>query len=121
MVALSGPSGLARQQAPAPPATDNRAVAPARTGDGDEGKAVFVKYGCAECHGLEGQGSPTSGPRIGPNPLPLTGFMRYVRAPRLQMPPYTVKVVSDQDLRDIHAYLTSRAKPAPTPLLPPEK
>ena len=62
---------------------------PAPAGDVEKGKTLYVKNGCASCHGLEGQGAPTSGPRIGPNPLPLEAFIKYIRAPKNQMPPYT--------------------------------
>ena len=55
--------------------------------DADNGRTIYVKYGCAGCHGLEGQGAPTSGPRIGPNPLQIAAFIKYVREPRNQMPP----------------------------------
>ncbi len=86
-------------------------------GNLDRGRALYVKDGCAACHGLEGQGAPTSGPRIGPNPLPFAAFVRYVRAPRLQMPPYTAKVMPDRDLADVYAFLASRPKPAPVAAL----
>jgi len=91
----------AAAQPPAPPA-----------GSVEKGKSLFVKNGCAGCHGLEGQGAPTSGPRIGPNPLPIAAFIKYIRAPKNQMPPYTGKVMSDQDLTDVYAFLAARAKPA---------
>ena len=84
---------------PAPPA-----------GDADRGKTLFARNGCYQCHNYEGQGG-AAGPRIAPNPLPFRGFTAYVRAPRGDMPPYTVKVMSDQDLADVHAYLRSRARP----------
>ena len=85
----------------------------------DNGKKLFVKNGCAECHGLEGQGAPTSGPRIGPNPLPVAAFIKYVRAPKNQMPPYTAKVMSDQELTDVRAFLAARPKPAAGSVLAP--
>jgi ubiquinol-cytochrome c reductase cytochrome c subunit len=86
----------------------------------DNGRQTYVKKGCYACHGREGQGSPTTGPRLGPNPLPLAGFTRYVRTPRGQMPPYTEKVLSDAELGDIHAFLESRPRPAQIEgLLPP--
>jgi len=89
------------------------------TGNVEKGKTLFSKNGCAECHGLEGQGAPTSGPRIGPNPLPLAAFIKYVRAPKNQMPPYTAKVMSDAELADVRAFLAARPKPAaPTVLAP---
>jgi hypothetical protein len=41
-------------------------------------------------------------------------LIRYVRAPRGEMPPYTEKLLkSDQDLIDIHAYLSSRPEAKP--------
>ena len=90
----------------------------APAGDVEKGKTLYVKTGCAACHGLEGQGAPTSGPRIAPNPLPLDAFIKYNRAPKNQMPPYTAKVLSDQDLTDIRAFLAARPKPAAVTVLP---
>src|ERR1700730_11436286 len=92
-------------------------VAPA--GDVQNGKKLYAKNGCAECHGLEGQGAPTSGPRIGPNPLPLAAFIKYIRAPKNQMPPYTGKVMTDQELTDVRAFLAARPKPAAASVLAP--
>ena len=108
---LTGGVAAAGQAPPAGP------VAPA--GSIENGKKLFVKNGCAECHGLEGQGAPTSGPRIGPNPLPVAAFIKYVRAPKNQMPPYTSKVMSDQELTDVRAFLAARAKPAAATVLGP--
>jgi mono/diheme cytochrome c family protein len=99
-------------QAPAP-------VQPAAAppGDAEKGKTLFVKNGCYQCHNYEGQGG-AAGARIAPNPLPFPGFVRYVRSPRGDMPPYTVKVMSDQDLADVHAYLRSRPRPPAVSSLP---
>ena len=88
-------------------------------GNIEKGTILFAKNGCAACHGLEGQGAPTSGPRIGPNPLPLAAFIKYVREPKNQMPPYTAKVMSDADLADVRAFLSAREKPAPATVLAP--
>ena len=92
-------------------------VAPA--GDAQNGRKLFVIDGCASCHGLEGQGAPTSGPRIGPNPLPLAAFIKYIRSPKNQMPPYTSKVLSDRELTDIHAFLAARPNAAAAAVLAP--
>jgi ubiquinol-cytochrome c reductase cytochrome c subunit len=92
---------------------------PAPAGNVENGKKLFVKNGCAGCHGLEGQGAPTSGPRIGPNPLPVAAFIKYVRAPKNQMPPYTGKVMSDQELTDVRAFLAALPKPAAATVLSP--
>jgi len=77
----------------------------------ENGKRVFMKDGCYECHGREGQGSNMSGPRIAPNPPPLEVILGYVRKPSGEMPPYTAKVISDAELTDIYAYLQSRPRP----------
>src|SRR5688572_6336592 len=95
-----------------------QAPAPVPPGDIEKGKVLYAKNGCAACHGLEGQGAPTSGGRIGPNPLPLDAFIKYIRSPKNQMPPYTAKVMSDQELTDVRAFLAARAKPAPATVLP---
>lgn len=81
-------------------------------GNADNGKRLFAAYGCYECHGRQGAGAST-GPRIGPPAISLVAVLRYVRAPTGQMPPYTSKVVSDQDLGDIYAFLKSFPPPQP--------
>ena len=105
-VALSGPILTAQSQPQTAPA-----------GNVEKGRLGFVRVGCAQCHGREAQGSPTSGPRLGPNGLPYPAFARYVRAPRLQMPPYTEKILPDADLADLYAFVQSRPKGATPPAL----
>jgi mono/diheme cytochrome c family protein len=80
-------------------------------GNAENGKRVFTKIGCYECHGREGQGSSMTGPRIAPDPVPFDVLAGYVRKPTGEMPPYTAKVVSDQELADIYAFLQSRPHP----------
>jgi mono/diheme cytochrome c family protein len=113
--ALSGAILAAQAPAqPTPPPSQGFGVA----GSGvEKGRLGFVKVGCAQCHGREAQGSPTTGPRLGPNGLPYAAFARYVRAPRLQMPPYTEKILSDADLADLYAFVQSRPKAAIPPAL----
>jgi mono/diheme cytochrome c family protein len=86
-------------------------------GDAEKGKQIFVKDGCYECHGREGQGSSV-GPRIAPSPVPFQVLVSYVRKPTDEMPPYTAKVVSDEELADIFAYLQSRPHPASAKTIP---
>lgn len=81
------------------------------------GKKLFTKYGCYECHGTQGQGT-TAGARLAPKPIALAALIAYVRQPKGQMPPYTSKVVSDADLADIRAYLASIADPPPAKNIP---
>jgi ubiquinol-cytochrome c reductase cytochrome c subunit len=105
-IALSSPILTAQSQPQTAPA-----------GNVEKGRLGFVRVGCAQCHGREAQGSPTTGPRLGPNGLPYQAFARYVRAPRLQMPPYTEKILSDADLADLYAFVQSRPKPVTPPAL----
>ena len=90
-------------------------------GNAENGKKLFTSLGCYQCHGLEGQGG-AAGPRLAPKPIPLVALNAYVRHPSGAMPPYTIKVASDGDLADIHAFLgTVKAPPAAEsiPLLKP--
>jgi mono/diheme cytochrome c family protein len=104
-------------------ATAQTTVAPAAkpaeapAGNADNGKRLFASYGCYECHGRLGQGTAVA-PRIGPPAIPVTMVLRYVRQPTGQMPPYTAKVLADQDLADIVAYLKSRPMPARASTIP---
>jgi len=73
------------------------------------GKKLFDSYGCYQCHGHDGHGG--AGARLTPNPIPFTQFSKYVRQPTGEMPPYTTKVVSDKELKDIYDYLQSQPQP----------
>jgi mono/diheme cytochrome c family protein len=85
-----------------------RADEAAPAGNAQNGKQLYVRYGCYECHGRVGQGATqTGGSQIGPPPIPFSWFSRYVRHPAGQMPPYTAKVVPDAELADIYAFLMS--------------
>jgi mono/diheme cytochrome c family protein len=73
---------------------------------------LFVRNGCYQCHGYAGQGG-VAGARIAATVLSAQALIRYVRRPAGQMPAYTEKVATDQELTDIHAYLKTlpAAKP----------
>jgi ubiquinol-cytochrome c reductase cytochrome c subunit len=79
----------------------------------DNGKRLFVKDGCYQCHGYAGQGS-IAGARLAPPVLNAQGMAKYIRRPAGAMPAFTDKVVSDQDVADIYAYL--KTIPAPKPV-----
>jgi mono/diheme cytochrome c family protein len=100
-------------------AAQTPAQTPAQTtpaGDADAGKKLFVSLGCWTCHGYEGQGG--AAPRIAPRPLPLAAFKTYVRRPPERMPNYPERLVSDEQLGHIHAYLQSRPMPPPVKSIP---
>ena len=85
----------------------------------ENGRRLFMSYGCYECHGNEGQGSTqTAASRIGPIQIPFAPFVAYIRQPSAQMPPYSAKAVSDADLADIYAFLLSRPKSQPAQAIP---
>src|SRR5437660_8231529 len=96
LVVIGIGSATAQQPAPSVPA-----------GNAKTGQALFMKIGCYQCHGNEGQGG-AQGPRIGRTPmLAFRNFLNYIRAPRGEMPPYTAKVIAEKDVADIYAYLAS--------------
>jgi mono/diheme cytochrome c family protein len=82
-------------------------------GDATKGKAAFMKNGCWQCHGTKGQGSASTsaGKVLAPDPLPYEGFAAFVRSTDRAMPPYSEKILPNEDLADIHAYLASVPKP----------
>jgi mono/diheme cytochrome c family protein len=84
---------------------------PADAGDPLRGKDLYFKVGCYECHASEAQGSPVTAPKLGPDALPFVAFNLFVRQPRVQMPAYGPKVLTDADIKDIYAYVSSRARP----------
>ena len=105
VLALAAAGAAAQTPAQTPPA-----------GDADAGKKLYVSLGCWTCHGYEGQGG--AAPRIAPRPLPLAAFTTYVRRPSERMPNYPGRVVSDEQLGHIHAYLQSRPMPPPVKSIP---
>ena len=86
--------------------------------DAAKGKQDFMKYGCWQCHGTVGQGSPISGPKLAPDPMPLEAMSAFIRNSRRTMPPYREDVLPNADLADIHAYLASVPKPADYKTIP---
>ncbi len=103
-------AAAANAQTPASAATSSM------TGDAKHGKELFMKYTCYGCHGFSGQNG--NGARLVPMRFPQAGFIAYVRNPPRanQMPSYSPKVLVDNDLADIYAYLKTLP---PTPAPPP--
>jgi ubiquinol-cytochrome c reductase cytochrome c subunit len=97
-----------------PGSSKEAGTAPA--GNAQNGKKIFESYGCYQCHGHAGQGG--AGARIAPKPIAFAAFSKYVRQPTGEMPPYTAKVVSDQELGDIYAFLQSVPAPPAAKSIP---
>lgn len=90
-----------------------------QSGNSANGQKLFLRDGCYECHGYAGQGG-VAGARIAAIGLNAQGLIRYVRAPAGAMPAFTDKVITDQELTDIWAYLQTMPKaksPKDIPLL----
>lgn len=86
-------------------------------GNAANGKKLFETT-CFECHGYSGQGGG-AGPKL-INPPAYPAFIVQLRTPRNVMPPFTPKVLTDQQAADIYAYISTFAKapdPATIPLL----
>ena len=94
----------------APPADD--------ADDARPGRAEYIEMGCYQCHGYEGQGARSTGPRIAPEPLPFEVFSTWVRHPPEVMPAYSPKVLSEDKLERIHEYLLSIPLPPDVSTLP---
>jgi mono/diheme cytochrome c family protein len=87
------------------------AFAQTKSSDIENGKRLFEHEGCYQCHGHLGQGG-LAGARLSQTKLPQAAFITYVRNPGSGgMPPFRAKVLSDQDLGDIYAYLKTIPEP----------
>jgi len=87
----------------------------APAGNAENGKRLFLKNGCYECHGTVGQGAQANplAPKLAPRPIALAAFIAYVRKPAGAMPPYVSKVMSDAELADVRGYLATIPEPPP--------
>jgi len=83
----------------------------------ENGKRMYMKVGCWQCHGTVGQGG-IAGPRLAPEPLAYEALVAFLRTTNRAMPPYREAVLSNADIGDIHAYLASIPKPPALDSLP---
>jgi len=109
--------GSATEGAAAPTTQTGQAAATAPPGRVDVGAAIYRKVGCFQCHVNEAQGG-ANGPKLGPDPVPFTRFTQYVRRPTGDMPPYSEKVLSAQDMADIYAFVRARPRPPAVSAIP---
>jgi len=80
----------------------------AHTGDAvQDGRMLFIQFGCASCHGLRGQGQAVGKDISDASPLKLTDKVR--EGPKT-MPPFPPDVLSDADLAKLIAFLQSTQK-----------
>jgi ubiquinol-cytochrome c reductase cytochrome c subunit len=112
LLQLGNPEMLSAQT----PASAAATAAP--KGDAANGKKLFTSYGCYQCHGYMAQGSAGTGARLAPKPIPFAAFSKYIRNPTGDMPPYTAKVVTEQELADVYAFLSGIPNPPPIDSIP---
>jgi mono/diheme cytochrome c family protein len=97
------------------------ASAAAPAGDAARGKTLYLENGCWTCHGYAAHGGAGTGPRLAGRLPSWTVFSTYVRAPAGEMIPYTGKVLNEEDLADIYAWIQSVPPAPPVSSLPPLK
>lgn len=85
-------------------------------GKPERGAELFISLPCAGCHGATAQGQ--FGPTLAGTTLTFREVRQQVRNPRDKMPSFSDEQVSDDELRDIYAWLTSLPKPEPTDSAP---
>lgn len=78
--------------------------------DPNTGYQLYMSRGCFQCHGTVGQGN-VHGPKLAPNALPYEKFSGITREPPNQMPPFSEKILSEGELRAIHAYVALIPQP----------
>ena len=89
------------------------ALAQTKPGDAANGKRLFLRDGCYQCHGYAGQGG-LAGARLAQTALTQAAFIAFVRNPRPGgMPPYRAPLISDQELADVYAYIKTFPEPPP--------
>jgi hypothetical protein len=77
----------------------------ASTGDPvRDGRTLFFRYGCAGCHGLNGQGGPVGKDLSGASAQKVSSKVR--TAPKT-MPTFDASVLPDSDLEKVIAFIQS--------------
>jgi mono/diheme cytochrome c family protein len=85
----------------------------AQESDAERGQKTFMRVGCFQCHGTNGQGSE-AGTALTPEPLPAEAIANFIRFSPGRMPVYPEDVLSDDEIADITAFLES-VPPPPSP------
>lgn len=70
----------------------------------EAGKTLFLRFGCAACHGLDAEGSAFAPALPGHS---REAVFRQTRTPRGAMPAFSTTQLSDDDLEKIAAYIVS--------------
>jgi mono/diheme cytochrome c family protein len=94
------------------------ALAETKAPDTANGKRLFERNGCYQCHGYLGQGG-VAGARLAQTRLTLLTFTAILRNPASGgMPPFRPKVMSDQEVADVYGYIKTFPEPKPAKDIP---
>ncbi|HET6342157.1 MAG TPA: multiheme c-type cytochrome [Gemmatimonadota bacterium] len=77
----------------------------------DEGQYLYIARGCLGCHGASGRGGV--GPALAGTRLPMEAFLHQLREPRDIMPVFPEEIVSEDDVEEIHEYLSALTPDVP--------
>ena len=78
-------------------------------GDVTNGRSVYLKVNCFQCHGRAGQGGAMNypAPPLAKTSMPFEGFKMQLRNPSNYMPAYSEAVMPDKEIADIFAFVQS--------------
>lgn len=75
-----------------------------KAGTAQRGAAKYHDYGCVLCHGSVGQSSAFGNAALDPQ-IPIEGLRYKLRNKSGMMPVFSEKILTEQDVQDIHAFL----------------
>jgi mono/diheme cytochrome c family protein len=87
-------------------------------GSAERGKRLYIDLACHSCHGTHAQGGGRGSEPPIPLGYPWQGFLNQMRKPRLDMPAYEEKLVSNQDVADVFAYFAAIKSAPPAKDIP---
>ncbi|MFL2770394.1 MAG: c-type cytochrome [Rhodospirillaceae bacterium] len=85
-------------------------LAEAQEPSAERGQKTYMRVGCYQCHGSDGQGND-AGTALTPDPLPPEAIANFIRYSPGRMPAYPEEVVSDAEIADMVAFLESVPPP----------
>ena len=85
-------------------------LAEAQEPSAERGQKTYMRVGCYQCHGSDGQGND-AGTALTPDPLPPEAIANFIRYSPGRMPVYPEEVVSDAEIADMVAFLEAVPPP----------
>ncbi|MCZ7574239.1 MAG: c-type cytochrome [Ardenticatenaceae bacterium] len=92
---------------PAAPASSSEGAQSEAVSDIDQGAQLFQSKGCIACHGPGAQGTALAPSLVGKT---AEEVRRQVRTPKKQMPPFSIAMLSDNELETIIQYIESLSR-----------